>query len=168
MEVLRSWRPHLLVIEGDRVGDSLPALVAQAGAYALCIAFLWSEDPRQRARLLDHHPVGILPRDYDRGDLNSLLAAVRSIADIPAAESERATEVRLGLVGLACAVIAAAVGFALPGAAALVQGGDHKPYYLVLGLALISIVLLLRLKRPVTAAVQAALIGLVTLLPTQA
>lgn len=167
---LRQWRPHLLVVEAEREAGDLAPFVAEAAAFTLCLAFFWSEDPEVRRSLLRHSPMGVLPRTYDRGDVASLLAAVRSEADLPDARprSPAAPALRLEVLGTICGLLAAALGFQLPGASAVLAGADHRGYYAVLGLALIAGACLLQVRRPLVAAVQAVLVTAVTLAPTQA
>ncbi|MFC3077867.1 hypothetical protein ACFODL_07190 [Phenylobacterium terrae] len=164
---LREWRPHLLVVEAEREAAGLAPFIAEAAAFTLCLAFFWPEDPEVRRSLLRYSPMGILPRNYDRGDVASLLAAVRSEADLPDA-GKRAPALRLEVLGMICGLLAAALGFHLPGASAVLAGADHRGYYAVLGLALIAGACLLQVRRPVVAAVQAVLVTAVTLAPTQA
>lgn len=164
LEAVAAWRPHLLVLDPDLDDGALAPVVADAGAHALAIAFL---PPRRRERtpaLLVHAPIGILPPAFDRGDVASLLAAARSEAELPPPSRSRPAVEMLALGSVATAAL---IGFSLPGAPALLQGHREAGYYLAAILSLVALVALLGVRRPWAAAAQVALVGLVTLAPTQ-
>lgn len=170
LRLLRQWRPHLLVVEAEREAGGLASFVAEAAAFTLCLAFFWPEDPELRRSLPLHSPTGVLPRHYDRGDVASLLAAVRSEADLPDPEprTRAAPTLRFEVLGIICGLLAALLGFQLPGASAVLAGADHRGYYAVLGLAVAAGACLLQVRRPLVAALQALFVTAVTLAPTQA
>lgn len=167
LEAVAAWRPHLLVLDPDLDDGALAPVVADAGAHALAIAFL---PPRRRERtpaLLVHAPIGILPPAFDRGDVASLLAAARSEAELPPPSPPSRSRPAVEMLALGSVATAALIGFSLPGAPALLQGHREAGYYLAAILSLVALVALLGVRRPWAAAAQVALVGLVTLAPTQ-
>jgi len=164
---LAQWRPHLLVLDPD-AAEPLAPFIPEAGAHALSIAFLPPADRDRVPAILNHAPIGVLPPAYDRGDVTSLLAAARSEAELPEPLARRAARPGVEVFALASAAAAALIGFSLPGAPALLQGDRQAGYVLAAALSLVALVVLLSARRPWAAALQAALVGLLTLAPTEA
>lgn len=170
----RESKAQLLVLDPNL---SFQAAVgaAQAGRESgKSIAFTSPVDEIVRDVLLDLNPVGILPSFPGRGDVASLVAAVRaereerSVKKQASASRDPGSGSTLGIIAAVSMLLAIAVGYFLPSGLPVLEGVvGHTAYFIVVLLALLSIGCLLSVKRPIRASLYATAIALVTVLPTQ-
>lgn len=175
LNAARNTKAHLLLLDPNLSFQT--AVGAAHEGRASCdktIAFISPVDEIVREVLLDLHPVGFLPSHPERGDIVSLIAAVRaeheeaSAKKHPPASRAKTRAAILKGIGAVSMLLAIALGYFLPNGLPNLEGvGGYTAYVVVALLALTSMGCLLVVKRPMRASLYATAIALVTILPTQ-